>query len=97
MKTINEIRNIEAKIMLMDPILPMETHHHGHNMAAVIDQHDSGQHAGHMQLNHQPMDIEQEREVLFFFRTLSTYASLLSRRLKYIIWLPDVASKVNKI
>lgn len=83
--------------MLMDPILPMETHHHGHNMAAVIDQHDSGQHAGHMQLNHQPMDIEQEREVLFFFRTLSTYASLLSRRLKYIILLPDVASKVNKI
>ena len=53
----------------MDPILPMETHHHGHNMAAVIDQHDSGQHAGHMQLNHQPMDIEQEREVLFFSRT----------------------------
>eukprot|EP00093_Oithona_nana_P005961 05961.XXX_40958_53653_1 [CDS] Oithona nana genome sequencing. len=50
--------------MLMDPILPMETHHHGHNMAAVIDQHDSGQHAGHMQLNHQPMDIEQEREYL---------------------------------
>lgn len=52
--------------MLMDPILPMETHA-GHNM--VIDQHDSGQadpHAGHM-LNHQPMDIEQEREVRFLF------------------------------
>ena len=70
MKTIiNEIRNIEIT-MLMDPILPMETHHHGHNMAAVIDQHDSGQHAGHMQLNHQPMDIEQEREVLLIFLVL---------------------------
>ena len=70
----------------MDPILPMETHHHGHNMAAVIDQHDSGQHAGHMQLNHQPMDIEQEREVLFFFSYFLSkdYASLLSRRLKYL-------------
>jgi len=68
-KTINEIRNIEIT-MLMDPILPMETHHHGHNMAAVIDQHDSGQHAGHMQLNHQPMDIEQEREVLLIFLVL---------------------------
>lgn len=76
--------------MLMDPILPMETHA-GHNM--VIDQHDSGQadpHAGHM-LNHQPMDIEQEREVRNFIFLMQKSLDVSS----VVIWLPDVGDLVT--
>ena len=52
--------------MLMDPILPMEAHAgSGHGMAIIEPVDGSGQHAGHMQLSHQPMDIEQEREVSY--------------------------------